>query len=170
MIGLSHSCLNFESTNWIFGNKIWIYQLLTKHLAKIGSAITEHHSFDIDLHCIVDFRSCRCNISNTRSIGRSSVAVLILFRGLWIVLTFGFSYEISLLLLLLLWCVFTFLISIVKSEDFSFFFACFTEIKRILKITIFFKRLSSSYMLYVYIAKATDYYHRRIRVGYQLSI
>ena len=48
--------------------------------------------------------------------------------------------------------------------------ACFTKIKRILKITIFFKRLSSSHMLYVYIAKATDYYHWCIRVGYQSSI
>ena len=114
----------------------------------------------------------RCNIFNTRSIGRSSVVVLIFFCGLWIVLTSEFSYEnkLLLLLLLLLWCFFTFLISIVKSKDFSFSSAYFTKIKRILKITIFFKRLSSSCMLYVYIAKATDYYHRRIRVGYQLSI
>ena len=113
----------------------------------------------------------RCNIFNTRSIGRLLVAVLIFFCGLWIVLTSEFSYENKLLLLLLLlWCFFTFLISIVRSEDFSFFSTCFTKIKRILKITIFFNRLPSSYMLYVYIAKATDYYHRRIRVGYQLSI
>ena len=152
MIGLSHSCLNFESPNCIFGNKIWIYQLLTKHWGKKGLVITKHHSFNTDLHGVVDFWSSRCNISNTRSIGRSSMAVLILFRGLWIVLTFEFSYEISLLLLLLLlWCVFTFLISIVKSEDFSFSFACFIEIKRILKITIFFFRDCHPLICYMYI-------------------
>ena len=92
MIGLTNLGLNFESINWIFGNKIWIYQLLTKHLAKIGSAITEHLSFNTDLHCVADFKSSWCNISNTRSIGRSLVAVLTLFRGLWIVLTSKFSY------------------------------------------------------------------------------
>ena len=107
MIGLSLSCLNFESTNWIFGNKIWIYQLLTKHQAKKGLVITEHNSFDTDLHRVANFRSNRCVISYTRSIRRSSMAILILFRGLWIVLTFEFSYKITqllLLLLLLLWC------------------------------------------------------------------
>ena len=50
MIGLSLSCLNFESTNWIFGNKIRIYQLLTMHRAKKGLVITKHYSFDTDLH------------------------------------------------------------------------------------------------------------------------
>ena len=143
---MSYSGLNFESTNWIFGNKIWIYQLLKKHQAKKGLVITVHHSFDIDLHCVTDFRSSRCNISNTRSIGRSSVAILILFRSLWIVLTSKLSYEITVLLLLLLWCFFTFLISIVKSKDFPFSSSCFTEIKRLLMIKFCFKRLSSSYM------------------------
>ena len=149
-IGLSHLGLNFESTNWIFGNKIWIYQLLTKHLAKKWLVITEHHSFDTDLHRVADFLSSWCSISNTRSIGRSSMVVLTIFRNLWIVLTSEFLYEITLLfvLLLLLWCFFfTFLISIVKLKDFSFSYACFTKIKRILKITIFFNRLSSSYLL-----------------------
>ena len=139
-MGSSHSGFNFESTNWIFGKKIWIYQLLTKHLVKKGSVITERHSFDTDLHRVADFKSSQCNISNIRSIGRSLVAVLTLFRGLCIVLISEFSYEITLLLLLLLllWCFFTFLISIVKSEDFSFSFACFTKINRILNITNFF--------------------------------
>ena len=122
MVGLTNLGLNFESTNWIFGNKIWIYQLLTKHQEKKGSVITVHHSFDIDLHYVVDFKSSRRNISNTRSIGRSLMAILMLFRDLWIVLTSEFSYEITLLLilLLLLWCFFTFLIPIVKSKDFTF--------------------------------------------------
>ena len=147
MIGLSLSCLNFESTNWIFGNKIWIYQLLTKHRVRKGLVITEHQSFDTDLHRVTDFRSSQWNISNTRSIRRSSMAVLIHFRGLWIVLTIEFLYKITQLhFLLLLWCFSTFPIFIVKSDDFSLSFAYFTNTKRSLKITIFFKRLSPSYM------------------------
>ena len=63
---------------------------------------------------------------------------------------------------------FTFLISIVKSKDFSFSSASFTKIKRILNITIFFKEIAV--LLYVYVAKATDYYQLRIHVVYQISI
>ena len=123
MIGLSHSGLNYESTNWIFGNKIWIYQLLTKHRAKQGLVIIEHHSFDMDLHRVTDFRSNRWNISNTRSIRRSSMVVLILFCSLWIFLTFEFLYKITQLLFFFFYDVlFTFLIFIVKSEDFSLFY------------------------------------------------
>ena len=107
MIGLSLSCLNFESTNWIFGNKIWIYQLLTKYRAKKGLVITKHHSFNTDLHGVADFKSNQCNISNTKSIGRSSLANLILFYGLLNVLRSEFLFGIT-LLLLLLWCFFYF--------------------------------------------------------------
>ena len=137
---------------------------------KKGLVITKHHSFDTNLHDVADFRSNRCNISNTRSIRRSSVAGLILFCGMWIVLTSEFSFEITLLLLLLLllWCFFTFLISVVESKDFSFPSTCFTKIKRILKIKFFFSEIAI--LLYVYIAKATDYYHRHTWVSYQLSI
>ena len=149
MIGLSHSCLNFESTNWIFGNKKRIYQLLTKHWAKKRLVITEHYSFDTDLHHaasrILDptdvifltldlledhqwpsssfFAACGLSWhSNSRIRLHDSF--------------FFFFYDV----------LFTFLIFIFKSEDLSFSFTCFTKIKRSLKATIFFRRLTSSYM------------------------
>ena len=116
------------------------------------------------------FKSGLCNISNARSVGRSLVAVFILFCGLCIVLTSEFSFEVTLLpllllllLLLLLWCFFTFLISIVKSEVFPFSSACFTKIKRILKIPTITTDVSVSVTKYLY----NNYYFLILHGGWE---
>ena len=144
MIGLSHLCLNFESTNWIFGNKIRIYQLLTMHRAKKGLVITEHYSFDTDLHHVTsrildptdvifltldllgDHQWPSSSFFAACGLSWHSNSRIRLHDSFFF---FFFFYDV----------LFTFFIFIVKLEDFSFSFACFTKIKRSLKVTFFLR-------------------------------